>query len=250
MSQQYAAIARKKLRTQRLAEVNFPSDETIAVESLPAEETPVLDVSNEAVAVESLPAEETPVLDVVFNEAVAVAVELLPAEETPVLDESLQANDVLSDDGREETGSAVTDTMETSGSMDQEESSSINRSAAEILLQFSNEWIDVLDRDNKKSLAMFLCHNLSLHFNLSYTKAAEMAAEMIKKSDRTVRQWRSDLVNNDGIMPCTKQGKYICTGVLWQNEELNKKASDYVRANQNIKGKPNMTVTEFCKWIS
>ena len=51
-------------------------------------------------------------------------------------------------------------------------------------------------------------------------------------------------------MPCTKQGKYIHTGVLWQNEELNKKASDYVRANQNIKGKPNMTVTEFCKWIN
>ena len=270
MSQQYAAIARKRLRTQRLAEVNFPSDETIAIESLPAEETPVLDVSSEAVAVESLPAEETPVLDVsneavavesltaeetpvlddVFNEAVAVAVELLPAEETPVLDESLQANDVLSDDGREETGSAVTDTMETSGSMDQEESSSINRSAAEILSQFSDEWIDILDKDDKKSLAMFLCHNLSLHFNLSYTKAAEMAAEMIKKSDRTVRQWRSDLVNNDGIMPCTKQGKYIRTGVLWQNEELNKKASDYVRANQNIKGKPNMTVTEFCKWIN
>ena len=72
--------------------------------------------------------------------------------------------------------------METSGSMDQEESSSINRSAAETLSQFSDEWIDILDRDDKKSLAMFLCHNLSLHFNLSYTKAAEMAAEMIKKN--------------------------------------------------------------------
>ena len=75
---------------------------------------------------------------------------------------------------------------------------------AEILSGFSDEWIDVLDKDEKKSLATFLCHNLALHFQLSYTKAAEMAAVMVKITDRTVRQSRSDLISNDGIMPSTK----------------------------------------------
>ena len=121
---------------------------------------------------------------------------------------------------------------------------------AEILSGFSDEWFDVLDKDEKKSLAMFLCHNLALHFQLSYTKAAEMAAVMVKITDRTVRQWRSDLIINDGIMPSTKQRKYLGTGILWKNEELNKKASDYVRVNPNVKGKPNMTATVFCKWVN
>ena len=97
---------------------------------------------------------------------------------------------------------------------------------------------------------MFLCHNLALHFQLSYTKAAEMAAVFVKITDRTVRQWRSDFISNDGIMPSTKQGKYLHTGILWKNEELNKKASNYVRANQNVKSKPNMIATVVCKWVN
>ena len=68
---------------------------------------------------------------------------------------------------------------------------------------------------------MFLCHNITVHFNLNNTEAAVM----IDKSDRTVRQWRTDLIANDGILPGTKQGKYQRTGVLWYNETLNKKAT-------------------------
>ena len=34
------------------------------------------------------------------------------------------------------------------------------------------------------------------------------------------------------------------------NEELNTRASDYVRANAAVKGKPNLTSIEFCKWVN
>ena len=58
-----------------------------------------------------------------------------------------------------------------------------------------------------------------VHFNLNNTEVAEMVAVMIDKSDRTVRQsvrqWRTDVVANGGILPETKQGKYQRTGVLW-----------------------------------
>ena len=73
---------------------------------------------------------------------------------------------------------------------------------------------------------------------------------MINKSDRTVRQWRTDLVLNDGVLPETKQGKYKRSGVLWYNEDLNKTATEYIRANATVKGTPNMTAIDFCKWVN
>ena len=34
------------------------------------------------------------------------------------------------------------------------------------------------------------------------------------------------------------------------NEELCEKAAEYVRANSAVKGTPNMTVMDFCKWVN
>lgn len=120
----------------------------------------------------------------------------------------------------------------------------------EILEAFVEDWVQTLDRDDKKSLAMFLCYHLVVRFQYTETRAAECAAELIHKSDRTVRQWRANLVTNDGVMPESKQGRYQRSGVLWSNEDLNKKATEYVRMNAAVKGKPNMTATDFCKWVN
>ena len=49
-----------------------------------------------------------------------------------------------------------------------------------------------------------------------------MAAVMVNKSDRSVRQWRSDMTSNGGALLESKQGKYSRSGVLWQSEHLNK----------------------------
>ena len=73
------------------------------------------------------------------------------------------------------------------------------------------------------------------------------AAAMVKKSDRTVRRWRSSVIENDGIL---QQGGYRHSGVLWQNEELSKKATEYVRQNAAVKGRPNLTSADFCRWAN
>ena len=78
-------------------------------------------------------------------------------------------------------------------------------------------------------------------FSFTDTKAAEYAAAMVKKSDRTVRRWRSGLIDNDGVLPESQQGRYQQTGVLWQNEELNKRAVEYIRENAAVKGCPNLS---------
>ena len=87
-------------------------------------------------------------------------------------------------------------------------------------------------------------------FSFTETKAAEYAATMVKKNERTVRRWRSGLIDNNGVLPESQQGHYQRSGVLWQNEELNKKAVEYVRENAAVKGRPNLTTVDFCKWVN
>ena len=45
---------------------------------------------------------------------------------------------------------------------------------------------------------MFLCYHLVSTFSFAGTKAAEYTALVINKSDRTIRRWRSSLIENDG----------------------------------------------------
>ena len=72
---------------------------------------------------------------------------------------------------------------------------------------------------------------------------------MIVKSDKTVREWRSYFVEN-GQIPESKQGQYQRSGIVWQNEDLNKKASRYIRENADIKGQPNRTIEKFCQRVN
>ena len=65
----------------------------------------------------------------------------------------------------------------------------------------------------------------------SMVKKSDQTASMVKKSDRTVRRWRSALINNDGVLPELEQGRYQRSGVLWQNEELNKKREEHDRTH-------------------
>ena len=79
--------------------------------------------------------------------------------------------------------------------------------------------------------------------------AAEYSGMMLSKSERTM-QWRADFAENGYEVPDNQQGRYQQSGVLWLSEELNKRASDYVRENGNVKGQPNLTAGSFCQWVN
>ena len=53
-----------------------------------------------------------------------------------------------------------------------------------------------------------------------------------------------------GEVPESKQGKYKRTGVLWSDEGLDSKAAQHGRENASIKGKPNLTMGQFCQWVN
>ena len=76
------------------------------------------------------------------------------------------------------------------------------------------DWISHLDRDNIVSLGLFLCFQLTKQLNLGDTKAVELAAMMIGRSVKAVRDWRSQFFENDGEIPESKQGKYRRSGIL------------------------------------
>ena len=52
------------------------------------------------------------------------------------------------------------------------------------------------------------------------------------------------------MFPDSQQGSYQRSGVLWQNEELNKCVRKFVRENGCVKGKKNMTCGIFCHWVN
>lgn len=116
--------------------------------------------------------------------------------------------------------------------------------------QFCEDWVLQLDRDDKVSLALFLCFQLTKHLKCGATEAAELAGVMVGRSDRTVRDWRSHFFDNDGSIPESAKGRYERSGIVWQNEALNKKAKKFIRNNSNVKGRPNLTVGGFCDWVN
>ena len=129
-----------------------------------------------------------------------------------------------------ETGSGLEDICGTGGEETTAETTAVDstpRTSQDILGDFAEDWLETLDKNEIKSISLFLCYHFVHAFSFIETKAAEYAASMMKKSDQTVRRWRSALID-DEILPELEQGRYQRSGVLWQNEEQNKKAVQYV----------------------
>lgn len=107
-----------------------------------------------------------------------------------------------------------------------------------------------LCRDDLHSLSIFLRSLLLniLKFQL-LNNAANIIAQVIERSDRTVREWRKVFIN-EGSFPDSLQGKYQREGVLWQNKKLNRLATIYARENDCVKGKSNLTNSMFCQWVN
>ena len=115
----------------------------------------------------------------------------------------------------------------------------------------SHDWAETLTRDDTMSSTLLL-HDLLVHqLQFPLTKAVELISEVVGLSDRTVREWRSQFVANQGSFPDSEQGRYQPSGVLWHNDELNKAALQFVqKKNTCVKGTKNLTSVSLCKWIN
>ena len=115
--------------------------------------------------------------------------------------------------------------------------------------EFCDTWIRSLDWNQRVSLGLFILFQLILLFNFTILKAAEYTAIIVQRSERTIRKWRKQFFAH-GEVQQSAQGNYERSGVLWSNEELNREAARFVRAQANVKGQPNMRVSDFCAWVN
>ena len=117
------------------------------------------------------------------------------------------------------------------------------------LEQYVEDWVLSLDYEDRVSLGLFLSFHFQHLLNFTQYHAADYAAIMMGKSERTIRQWLLDF-KEAGEIPGNKQGHYLRTGLLWSSEDLNKKAIEFVRENSNKKGEANLTSVTFCQWVN
>ena len=102
----------------------------------------------------------------------------------------------------------------------------------ELIHGHAKDWVNSLDRDDLMSLSLLLHYLIVNILGLQLTFAAKVIGDLVGKSERTVREWRGTFLCNDGSFPGSLQGKYQQTGVLGQNEELNKHVRKYVRGKR------------------
>ena len=120
----------------------------------------------------------------------------------------------------------------------------------EAIKKHSTEWVLTLSRDDLMSFCIVLFYILVQLLKMGILDAAKIISIATGKGERTIRGWRATFLVNDGTFPESLTGKYKRNGVLWQNEDINKQATKYVRENNAVKGKPNMTLYTFCQWVN
>lgn len=81
------------------------------------------------------------------------------------------------------------------------------------------------------SLAITLHYAMVELSDLPCGSTTDLIASFLGRTERTIREWKY----NSGSFPDSQQGKYRREGLLWQNEELNEAAADYVRANAVVR---------------
>ena len=117
----------------------------------------------------------------------------------------------------------------------------------EAIHSYAQEWVQALHRDDKMSLSLLLHDILVRQLNFQITEASRVIGENIGVGERTFRGWKGTFLSNDNSFPDSMQGKHCRSGVLWNNEDLNRLA---IRENANSKGSPNMTAKTFCQWVN
>ena len=127
---------------------------------------------------------------------------------------------------------------------------SITADEAHMIDSFCENWVTQMRFEDRTSLGLFLYFQLVSVLGKSKTEAAELAGMMVGKSEQTIRQWKGSFLANNGSVSESNQGGYQRSGVIWKSEELNEKATRYIRQNAAVKGKPNLTVGSFCRWVN
>uniref|UniRef100_A0A1X7V209 Uncharacterized protein n=1 Tax=Amphimedon queenslandica TaxID=400682 RepID=A0A1X7V209_AMPQE len=111
------------------------------------------------------------------------------------------------------------------------------------------DYLSTIPRETLKVLAVMMMDCFTTRFGLTNVAAAKESGLLFDVNEKTVRNWRSEFYANKGSFHESKQGKHKRPFVL-DDEECRSKASQWVRSNACVKGKPNKTALKFCHWVN
>lgn len=111
------------------------------------------------------------------------------------------------------------------------------------------DWIDQLEQEDIKIMAMLMYDNYRERFGLLKTSAAKEVALCLGYSEKTVRRWRKDFLVGSRRFTVDGRGKYARNRVI-NDEEYHDLALKWIHENAYVKGKPNMTAADFCTWVN
>lgn len=107
-----------------------------------------------------------------------------------------------------------------------------------------DEWVSLERRESRQMFAVRLMDLLIHEHGYLKTKAAEEAANVVQVNERTVRRWHKDFYEHNGQLTEDGRGRYERLCIL-SDENCQKKALSWVRANAFKKGEPVMTAADF-----
>lgn len=112
------------------------------------------------------------------------------------------------------------------------------------------DWASAMDTWNRKMFATYLYFLVEkLRPGKTTVAIATIVAGVVGVTERTVRAWKQQFVQNDGDFPDTAAPSK--NHVAFQDdEELCKKAREWVRKHAHVKGQPNMRSLDFCQWVN
>jgi len=110
------------------------------------------------------------------------------------------------------------------------------------------DWASSLDKWNGKMLSTclyFLIERLCPEKKVTTISAT--VADLLNLSERTVRAWKQQFVQNGGDFP-EEEAKPRKQAAFRDDEELCEKARQWIRSHAHVKGQPNMRSMDICHW--
>ena len=111
-----------------------------------------------------------------------------------------------------------------------------------------NDRISAMKRIDEQKMAMMLYDNYVERMGFQKTEAVKEVGLFLGVNDQTFRSWRREFLCS-GEFSEDNRGKHARhQGLI--DEDYRDIALDWVRNHSSVKGKPNMTASDFCEWIN
>ena len=112
-----------------------------------------------------------------------------------------------------------------------------------------DDFVLSLPLEQRRLLGVILMESFKSRQKMNVKDAAREAGSIIGFNEKTIRRHRNDFFSNKGKLTLSRQGKYE-RHCVYHDEDLNRKAREWVRENAFKKGAPNMNAAAFCEFVN